>query len=57
MDKKYIENTNPKTISQKIGVKEIEPPINNRVRTSIAIYIARPANPLGMPNVLLYLLY
>ncbi|MEK7075777.1 MAG: hypothetical protein AAB948_03225 [Patescibacteria group bacterium] len=57
MNKKYIENTNPKTTSQKIGVKDIEPPINNRVRTKIAVYIARPANPLGTPNVLLYLLY
>ncbi len=57
MDKKYIENANPKTTSQKIGVKDIEPEINKRVRTSIATYIPNPANALGIPRVLLYLLY
>lgn len=57
IDKKYIENAKPKTINQKIGVKGMEPAMKSRVRTKIAVYIPSPANPLGIPSVLLYLLY
>jgi hypothetical protein len=57
MNKKYIENANPKTTNQKIGVKDMEPEINKRVRTSIATYIPNPAKGFGIPKVLLYLLY
>lgn len=57
INKKYIENAKPKTTSQKIGVKEIVPAAKRRVKIRIAIYIPSPAKALGMPNVLLNLLY
>ena len=54
---KYIEKAKPKATIPLTQSKSTEPWLERYVKTRMAVYIAKPAKELGIPKVLLCLLY